>query len=174
MLNSRRILNVFHECSFTFSVFSLSLFKLALHSKSDSPSLSQVVHLRLPRDRCCRTVSRAEDGAAVPASCAKVSSHESGCTRQVLPVTRAVAVVGPAPEASSYIPRAPADLRCSTPWTNRGTSTASGPPGRLKLPREAAADTRRGRRAPPAPPACSWWDPISAWARRSAAGTLAS
>lgn len=174
MLNSRKILNVFHECSFTFSVFSLSLFKLALRPKSDSPSLSQVVHLRLPRDRCCRTVSRAEDGAAVPASCAKVSSHESGCTRQVLPVTRAVAVVGPAPEASSYIPRAPADLRCSTPWTNRGTSTASGPPGRLKLPREAAADTRRGRRAPPAPPACSWWDPISAWARRSAAGTLAS
>lgn len=114
----------------------------------------------------------AEDRAGVPASCAEDSSHESGCTRQVLPVTRAVAVVGPAPEALSYIPRAPADLRCSTPWINRGTNTASGPPGRLKLPREAAVDTRRDRLAPPAPPASSWWDPIFVWARRSAVETL--
>lgn len=150
------------------------LLKLAGCPKSDCLPLSQVVHLRLPRDRCCWTVSRAEDGAAVPASCAKVSSHESGCTHQVLPVTRAVAVVGPAPEASSYIPRAPADLRRSTPWINRGTSTASGPPGRLKSPRAAAADTHRDRPARPAPPACSWWDLISVWARRSAVGTLAS
>lgn len=155
-------------------VFPPPFLKLTLRPESDPLLLSQVVHLQLPRDRCCRTVSRAEDGAAVLASCAKVSSHESGCTRQVLPVTRAVAVVGPAPEASSYIPRAPADLRCSAPWINRGTSMASGPPGRLKLRREAAADTRRDRRAPPAPPACSWWDLISVWARRSAVGTLAS
>lgn len=140
--------------------------------KSDRLLLSQGVHLQLPCVRCCRRVSRAEDGAAVPASGAKVSSHESGCTRQVLPVT--VAVVGPAPEASSYIPRTPADLRRPTPWINRGTSTASGPPGRLKSPREAAVDTRRDRPAPPAHLACSWWDLISGWARRSAVGTLAS
>lgn len=56
----------------------------------------------------------------MPASCARVLSHESGCAPQALPVTRAVAVVGPAQEALSYIIQAPADLCCSRHGSTEG------------------------------------------------------
>lgn len=102
----------------------------------------------------------------------QVLSHESDCALQALPVTRAVAVVGPAQEALLYITPGFHWPVLLTPWINREINMASGPRGRLKRPREAAADTPLDHLAPPAPPGFSWWGRIFVWARRSAVETL--
>lgn len=104
----------------------------------------------------------------------QVLSHESACALQALPVTGAVAVVGPAQEALLYITPGFHWPVLLTPWINRERerNMASGPHVQLKFPREAAADTRPDHLAPPAPRGFSWWGQIFVWARRSVAGTL--
>lgn len=102
----------------------------------------------------------------------QVLSDEPDCAAQVLPVTRAVAVVGPAQEAFSYITLGVHWPVLLTLWINKEKNMASGPPGAPKFPREAAADIRPVHRDHQAPRASSWWGPTFVWARRLAVETL--
>lgn len=125
------------------------------------------------RSACTTTVrgDRARTGGTV-GLLYQVLSHESDCAIQAPPVTKAVAVVGPAQEAILYITLGSCWPVLLTPWINKEINMVSGLPGALKFPRAAAADTRPDHLALQAHLVSSWWGQIFVWARKSAVETL--
>lgn len=162
--------NTSHDCKNSMSILRVMCFIVCSAGHPPSPSCAKCWE---QRSACSSVVrgDRVRTGRSA-GQLFQVLSHESDCALQALPVTRAVAVVGPAQEALLYITPGFHWPVLLTPWINRGINTASGPRGQLKRPREAAADTPLDHLAPPAPPGFSWWGQIFVWERRLAVETL--